>query len=67
MSDIADDADRQIEQFTAMAAKAKKPEGPRYTGRCLNCDEVLDPPYRWCDAGCREAEQQRARRRNGNP
>lgn len=66
MSDIADDADRQIEQFTARAAQTKRPEGPRYTGQCANCTTPLAPPYRWCDADCRDEEQKRTVRRNGN-
>ena len=66
MSDIADDADRQIEQFIARAAQTKRPEGPRYTGRCANCLEAVAEPKRWCDAECRDQEQRRTWRRNGN-
>lgn len=61
MADIADDADRTIEQNLqrqlAMAAKAGPVIAP--CGHCLNCGatELPDgspwpPAYRWCDSDC---------------
>lgn len=66
MSDIADDADSQVEAFTKAALGVKKPEGPKYTGFCANCGEAVDPPMRWCDDSCRDDEQRRAGRLNVN-
>lgn len=65
MSDIADDADNQSEKFTEWAMAQKKPEGPKYTGFCANCGEVVAEPKRWCDTDCRDEEQKRARRMYG--
>lgn len=66
MSDIADNAEKQIEQFTEWAAHNKKPEGPLFTGFCANCGELVSAPKRWCDTDCRDEEQKRSRRMYGN-
>ncbi len=67
---MADAADRasEVEQLLIDAALSTRPS-PKLVlgcGRCLHCDEPIDPPRRWCDAGCRDdyekaqrAEQQR--------
>lgn len=59
MSDIADQADDQLAAFTKTAMANKKPEGPKYTGFCANCDAPLEAPLRWCDVACREDHQTR--------
>ena len=66
MSDIADDAEKQIEQFTLWAVRNKKPEGPLFTGFCANCGEMVPALRRWCDTDCRDDEQQRLVRAYGN-
>lgn len=63
--DIADSADRQVDQFLQHAAAVKKPEGPQYTGFCANCGEELAAPMRWCNVECRDEEQKRTRRMYG--
>lgn len=50
--DIADQAAEREEQFTSYALSQKQPEGPAYTGYCLNCEEPLPHPKRWCDNEC---------------
>lgn len=62
MSDIADDADGQVEAFTKAAASQKKPEGPKYTGFCANCGEPVEAPKRWCGVDCREDHEFRLSR-----
>jgi hypothetical protein len=52
--DEADRANQEIERSQAEAQRQRKPEGPRYTGRCANCDAVVTPGLRWCDAICRD-------------
>ena len=63
--DIADNADRQVEQFLAHAVHHKKPEGPQYTGFCANCGEAVEAPRRWCDVTCRDTAEKRERRMYG--
>ena len=43
--------DREIKD-REMLMKLKKPEGPKATGFCLNCEEPLAPNIRWCDLFC---------------
>ena len=52
--DIADNAEHQEELARQAALVARKRVGPRPTGRCLNCGELIEMPLRWCDAECRE-------------
>lgn len=63
MADLADDADKAIEQSVArgvaLAARAAPVIAPR--GYCLNCGatELPDgsawpPAYRWCDSDCKD-------------
>jgi hypothetical protein len=66
MSDIADDADRQVDQFLQYAVSHKRPEGPPFTGLCANCGEPVVEPKRWCDVVCRDEEQKRAGRMYGD-
>lgn len=33
---------------------SKKKNGPKATGRCLNCDAPLSDDHRWCDLNCRD-------------
>ena len=63
--DIADNADKQVEDFQRYSAMTKKPEGPAPTGACLYCDEALALPKRWCDSDCRDAFEKQLRRNYG--
>lgn len=54
MADIIDDANDLAEFHLQSALNNKAPEGPGHTGFCLNCDEPLSFPERWCDSDCRE-------------
>lgn len=54
MADEADRAEEQEEMARQAALIVRRRVGPRYTGRCLNCGEIIEGPLRWCDAACRE-------------
>lgn len=66
MSDVADDADRQIEQELE-AARAKRYPTLVACGRCYDCNEAVPVGHLFCDAECRDwwQRQQDADRRNG--
>lgn len=53
LSDPSDLATQQEQTFLDAALSVRKPTGPKPCGRCLNCDEPLDYPERWCDQDCR--------------
>ena len=61
--DEADRASQEVEYFRTEAQRQRKPEGPRYTGRCANCDAPVAPGLRWCDALCRDEWESLTRRR----
>lgn len=67
MPDIADNAQDHIERETAGLLAARKPAGPKADGRCHNCNSLVPPGLRWCDADCREdwERDQRAAKRGG--
>lgn len=48
--DLADQA--QLQALPLEQTFQRKPEGPKATGRCLNCDKKLPLTHRWCDAEC---------------
>jgi hypothetical protein len=52
--DVIDQA-QNIAEFYNQMALLKRPE-PKIlaTGFCLQCEEPIKPPRRWCDAGCRD-------------
>ena len=54
MSDEADKAEHQEELARQAALVVRKKIGPKWTGFCANCGEVLEMPLRWCNAECRE-------------
>ncbi|HQU89224.1 MAG TPA: hypothetical protein PK620_06435 [Denitromonas sp.] len=54
MADIIDQVNDRAERDLALASQQRKPEGPKATGYCLNCDAPLAPDLRWCDAMCRD-------------
>lgn len=54
MSDIADKAEEQEEMARQAALIIRRREGPKWTGRCLNCGELVERPFRWCNEDCRE-------------
>lgn len=61
MSDIIDTANDYAEVLTEAARQYRKPEGPKATGFCLNCEEVVAEGKRWCDAQCRDDYERRVR------
>lgn len=52
MSDIIDTANDYAEVLTEAARQYRKPEGPKATGFCLNCEEVVAEGRRFCDFDC---------------
>ena len=32
-----------------------------FTGKCYNCDEQLETPYRWCNGDCRDDWEKRVK------
>lgn len=53
MDDI-DRANALAERERQAAIAARKPEGPRATGRCLWCDTPLELSRRFCGPECRD-------------
>lgn len=56
---MADDADRASEHderllSASVAAVRARTACALYTGQCLNCEEFIPAPKRWCDADCRD-------------
>lgn len=62
---MADEADITAERMELqMAASMKEMRGKtgmevEAIGSCLNCDEPLPSPMRWCDAHCQHDWQRR--------
>ena len=54
MSDIVDTANDHAATLLDAAIRHKRKEGPKPTGKCLSCDEPLEPPRRWCNKECME-------------
>lgn len=52
MPDIFDQASNQEDRDREMLTKIRRQEGPRETGRCLNCGEPVPAGRRWCDHDC---------------
>ena len=60
MADIFDRATELEEQAREIALRARKPEGPKATGYCLECGEAVEEGRRWCPGvDCRDAWQRR--------
>ena len=70
MTDELDRAEEAIEVGLAAALTFRYQPGPRPTGFCLYCGEILESQLRWCvGTECeREWEREKARRHaNGLP
>lgn len=74
MADIADDADRIIEQALAdrIAAASRAQPVIAPCGHCLFCGATELPngavwpaAYRWCDTDCRDGHEQELKLRGG--
>lgn len=52
--DIADQAQLQNELREGARLAYRKPEGPKATGRCLNCNDVVPKGQKFCDIYCSE-------------
>lgn len=63
MSDIADKANDLVAMNDELALRGvrNKITKAEFTGFCLNCDEVVEEPRRWCDADCRDQWERRKR------
>ena len=63
MSDIIDNANDLVSLNEEMALKVIRSKLQRnkaeHTGKCLNCDEIVEPPKRWCDGDCRDDWERR--------
>lgn len=69
MADEADVAGEFQEAFLASslaAQRTKVSDSPKATGKCLFCDEPIQPKARWCDKDCMDDWQREedAKRRN---
>jgi hypothetical protein len=61
--DPADVASLQEEQARQSARiTSRRPDGPKATGYCLHCDELLAPTSRWCCADHRDQWEKEQRR-----
>ncbi len=54
MGDIVDKAEHASNAFFQEALNNKAKEAPGHTGFCLNCNEEVEHPLRWCDTDCRD-------------
>lgn len=61
MTDVFDRATEREEMDREIALRARKPEGPKATGYCLECGEPVEEGRRWCTAGCRDLWEHRRR------
>lgn len=61
MADEADRASGDVELFNAVAAAYRKPEGPKATGFCLNCEEAVEEGRRFCNFDCMTDWERRVR------
>ena len=60
MSDIIDIANDRVQTDLALFIQnALRNEALPYTGYCHNCDAILDPTHRFCDASCRDDYERR--------
>ena len=61
MADLADLGAAREELDRELALKTRAPEGPRPTGHCHNCGEMIEGDA-FCDVDCRDDWQARQRR-----
>lgn len=64
-TDPMDEATAREEELIADALarhRLRRKEEPQATGACLECEAPLEGARRWCDAGCRDMWERRARR-----
>lgn len=69
MSDEADKGNDTAELFLDVALRNQKvsPRLPKLTGRCLNCDDQVDPWSHFCDVECGQDFEKRQALRAANP
>lgn len=69
MADVFDKASDLEEFQRGMAIKRRVPEGPKWSGVCLNCECEVVFPLRFCDNECRADWEKRVKmtQRNGRP
>lgn len=52
MDDADITAERSEYDHIANVERSRRPEAPGYVGHCLNCQEPLPAPRRFCDHDC---------------
>jgi hypothetical protein len=52
--DFAQETEELFQRVSLANSLAKNVNSPKAIGKCLNCDEKLAPPKRWCDSFCRD-------------
>lgn len=52
MADEIDRANDYTQVLTDAAVAFRKPEGPKATGFCLNCEEAVEEGRRFCNFDC---------------
>jgi len=52
MADLVDQAQQQAAPLNT--TDHRRPEGPKATGQCLNCETPQPPGQRWCDWECKQ-------------
>lgn len=59
MADEVDSGNETAETFLKVALLKRSNEiVPEFTGLCHNCNRVVEPHRRWCDAVCRDEWQE---------
>jgi hypothetical protein len=57
MANEADQASEIEELFLSVSlanSRNQSVDSPKAKGACLNCEDKLAPPLRWCDSDCRD-------------
>ena len=47
-------ADLAVQLVENRIARARRTQGPEYTGACYNCGDPLPEGQRWCNGACRD-------------
>ena len=63
---MADEVDRANDEASSLLTemlRKRLPPGPKPTGRCLYCDDIVEENHRWCSIECRAEWEREANRR----
>lgn len=63
MADIADKANDLVAMNEELALRSLRSQKPKavFTGYCLNCEDDVVEPKRWCGADCRDQWEKRSK------